>query len=65
MKQFLKNSPAIWALIAIVIVLFLLGFAILSKDWTRCGILLVLVLWILLCVKKDYTIWKLTKGGKK
>jgi len=65
MKQFLKNSSVIWALMAIVIVLFLFILAIISKDWTRCGILVVLLFWILLCIKKDYTIWTLTRGSKK
>ena len=63
MKKFLKESLAIWALLTIPIILFLLTFSIISKDWTRSGIVLVLLFWVLLCIWKDYTIWKLTKGG--
>jgi len=65
MKQFLKESSAVWALMAIVIALFLLVISILSKDWTRGVLCVVLISWILLCIKKDYIIWKLTKGGRK
>lgn len=64
-KQFLKESPAAWILLGLIIVLILLGLAIISKNWTRCILLGILIVWMLLCLKKDYTIWKLTKGSKK
>ena len=65
MKQFLRESPAIWALIALALVLVLLGFAVLGKNWAQCVTLALLLFWILVCIKKDYIIWKLTKGDKE
>ena len=65
MKKFLKESPVIWALTALVVVLILLGITISNKDWGKSILLVVLISWILLCIKRDYTIWKLTKRGKK
>jgi len=64
MKQFLKESPAVFIIPVVLALLTLLVITIPDKNWTRCLLLVALILWMLICLKKDYIIWKLTKGGK-